>query len=180
MADDNATNRYPKHVWSPAGGWYTQPKNWKANTAVVMGVMLGLTAMMWSVSAEREHRYKMPEVRIERIEPIRGLKWSRKNCADTFRNSPAGSHLRDTGRSRSLSTRRHRRRRPAARAPHRKIRGTKDSLCGNTAFMGYSVQSGCKDICKYAQKRIDKFHQCCTFVSSPCLLHLVCNSEVDL
>jgi hypothetical protein len=29
-----------------------------------MGVMLGLTAMMWSVSAEREHRYKMPEVRI--------------------------------------------------------------------------------------------------------------------
>ncbi|KAM0693040.1 hypothetical protein Q7P36_007597 [Cladosporium allicinum] len=52
---------YPKHVWSPAGGWYTQPKNWKANTAVVMGVMLGITGLMWSVSAEREFRHKMPE-----------------------------------------------------------------------------------------------------------------------
>lgn len=137
--------------------------------------------MMWSVSAEREHRYKMPEVRVERIDVARGLELNTKSNADTSRNSPAGSHLRDTGRSRSLSMRRHRRRRLVARAPHRKTRGTKDSRCGNTAFMGYSVQSGCsRDICKYAQKRIDKFHQCCTFVSSQGLLHLVCNSEVDL
>lgn len=58
MADDIATNRYPKHVWSPAGGWYAQPKNWRANTAIMLGVVVGITAMAWSVSAEREHRYK--------------------------------------------------------------------------------------------------------------------------
>ncbi|KAH0148467.1 hypothetical protein KCU82_g13522, partial [Aureobasidium melanogenum] len=52
---------YPKHVWSPAGGWYSQPKNWKANTAV-MGLSVVLVAgVFFSLSAEREHRYKMPE-----------------------------------------------------------------------------------------------------------------------
>lgn len=46
--------------------------------------------------------------------------------------------------------------------------------------MGYSVQCGCgKDICIYARKRIDKFHQCCT-VGSQCLVRLVCKSEVGL
>jgi len=53
--------RYPKHVWSPAGGWYAQPANWKANTAVFTVVIVGITAMVWSISAEREVRYKMPE-----------------------------------------------------------------------------------------------------------------------
>nr|OQO26138.1 hypothetical protein B0A51_07564 [Rachicladosporium sp. CCFEE 5018] len=52
---------YPKHVWSPAGGWYAQPANWKANTAIMLGVVSGVVAMAWSVSADREHRYKMPE-----------------------------------------------------------------------------------------------------------------------
>lgn len=54
-------NRYPKHVWSPAGGWYAQPSNWRANTAVMLGVVFGITAMAWSVSADREHRTKFPE-----------------------------------------------------------------------------------------------------------------------
>ncbi|TVY64361.1 hypothetical protein LSUE1_G005705, partial [Lachnellula suecica] len=44
---------YPKHVWSPAGGWYSQPANWKANTAVLGAVMIGLTGLMWKLSAER-------------------------------------------------------------------------------------------------------------------------------
>jgi hypothetical protein len=52
---------YPKHVWSPSGGWYAQPKNWKANTAIAMLVTVGLTACAWKISAEREVRYKMPE-----------------------------------------------------------------------------------------------------------------------
>jgi len=52
---------YPKHVWSPAGGWYAQPANWKANTAIIGGVMIGIVAMVWSVSAEREVRTKFPE-----------------------------------------------------------------------------------------------------------------------
>ncbi|TRX96857.1 hypothetical protein FHL15_002163 [Xylaria flabelliformis] len=49
------------HVWSPAGGWYTQPANWKANTAIFMGVIVGITALAFNLSAQREHRHKMPE-----------------------------------------------------------------------------------------------------------------------
>ncbi|KAL8969661.1 MAG: hypothetical protein Q9183_001895 [Haloplaca sp. 2 TL-2023] len=52
---------YPKHVWSPSGGWYAQPANWKANTAVMGVVIFGITAMAWSISAEREYRTKFPE-----------------------------------------------------------------------------------------------------------------------
>ena len=54
-------NSYPKHVWSPAGGWYSQPANWKANTAVCALVMFGITAIAWNISAEREYRTKFPE-----------------------------------------------------------------------------------------------------------------------
>lgn len=53
--------RYPKHVWSPTGGWYAQPSNWKANTAVFSAIIFGLTALTWKLSAEREYRHKMPE-----------------------------------------------------------------------------------------------------------------------
>lgn len=53
---------YPKHVWSPAGGWYSRPDNWKQNTAVMGGVALLITGLMWNLSAQREHRYRMPEV----------------------------------------------------------------------------------------------------------------------
>ncbi|KFY71705.1 hypothetical protein V499_08107 [Pseudogymnoascus sp. VKM F-103] len=52
---------YPKHVWSPAGGWYTQPKNWKVNTAVMLAAIFGVTAMSWKYSAENEYRTKFPE-----------------------------------------------------------------------------------------------------------------------
>ncbi|KAK4107931.1 hypothetical protein N656DRAFT_455061 [Canariomyces notabilis] len=52
---------YPKHVWSPAGGWYSQPANWKANTAFFTVVIFGITAMVWKLSAELEYRHKMPE-----------------------------------------------------------------------------------------------------------------------
>jgi hypothetical protein len=52
---------YPKHVWSPAGGWYGQPHNWKGNTIIMGLVIAGITGIMWRVSAEREFRYKMPK-----------------------------------------------------------------------------------------------------------------------
>ncbi|KAI1148709.1 hypothetical protein F4825DRAFT_432957 [Nemania diffusa] len=52
---------YPKHVWSPAGGWYAQPSNWKSNTAVFGAVIIGITGLAFTLSAQREHRYKMPE-----------------------------------------------------------------------------------------------------------------------
>ena len=42
----------------------------------MFGVVFGITAMAWTVSADREHRYKMPEVR--------AMRWSR--TADTVRH----------------------------------------------------------------------------------------------
>ncbi|KAJ6109373.1 hypothetical protein N7486_001608 [Penicillium sp. IBT 16267x] len=52
---------YPKEVWSPAGGWYSRPANWKANTAVMGAFVIGIAAMAFSLSADREYRDKMPE-----------------------------------------------------------------------------------------------------------------------
>ncbi|KAI0014392.1 hypothetical protein F4779DRAFT_8969 [Xylariaceae sp. FL0662B] len=65
---------YPKHVWSPAGGWYAQPKNWKANTAAFMVVIFGITALTWKLSADLEVRHKMPES--DRFAPSRY--WSKQ------------------------------------------------------------------------------------------------------
>ncbi|KAL2280452.1 hypothetical protein FJTKL_12446 [Diaporthe vaccinii] len=61
MRTDSFPDSYPKHVWSPAGGWYAQPSNWKVNTAVFGVVILGFTALTWRLSADREFRHKMPE-----------------------------------------------------------------------------------------------------------------------
>ncbi|ORX65310.1 hypothetical protein K493DRAFT_317983 [Basidiobolus meristosporus CBS 931.73] len=51
---------YPKQVWSPAGGWWSRPANWKSNT-VIAG--LGCTvfiAYVWKASADREVRHQHP------------------------------------------------------------------------------------------------------------------------
>ncbi|KAH7385444.1 hypothetical protein DE146DRAFT_759680 [Phaeosphaeria sp. MPI-PUGE-AT-0046c] len=52
---------YPKHVWSPAGGWYAQPANWKANTAVIGLVLTGIVGVVFMTGANLEYRDKMPE-----------------------------------------------------------------------------------------------------------------------
>ncbi|KAK7682743.1 hypothetical protein QCA50_014126 [Cerrena zonata] len=51
---------YPKEVWSPAGGWWTRPSNWKANTAILFAGILTVTYGAWTVSADREWRYIEP------------------------------------------------------------------------------------------------------------------------
>ncbi|KAK6537467.1 hypothetical protein TWF694_011652 [Orbilia ellipsospora] len=52
---------YPKHVWSPAGGWYGQPKNWRQNTITMGALVLGFGLMALNLSANLEHRERMPE-----------------------------------------------------------------------------------------------------------------------
>ncbi|RBQ68072.1 hypothetical protein FVER14953_21076 [Fusarium verticillioides] len=52
---------YPKHVWSPAGGWYAQPANWRANTLIAGVVMAGIVAVTWKFSAGREQWAHRPE-----------------------------------------------------------------------------------------------------------------------
>ncbi|KAF5362926.1 hypothetical protein D9758_007081 [Tetrapyrgos nigripes] len=51
---------YPKTVWSPAGGWWVRPSNWKTNTAV-FGVFIG--AAIYGIgqwTSQREVRYVKP------------------------------------------------------------------------------------------------------------------------
>jgi len=52
---------YPKHVWSPAGGWYCQPANWKRNTVIMTAGMFFQLAIIWKISAEREVWTRKPE-----------------------------------------------------------------------------------------------------------------------
>ncbi|KAF9285070.1 hypothetical protein BGZ72_009736 [Mortierella alpina] len=52
---------YPKHVWSPTGGWWTQPTNWKANTAVAVGISATIVAAAWKFSAQNEERHMRPK-----------------------------------------------------------------------------------------------------------------------
>ncbi|KAI0308646.1 hypothetical protein OF83DRAFT_200294 [Amylostereum chailletii] len=63
---------YPKQVWSPAGGWWTRPSNWKANTAVLFGGILVATYGVWTLSADKEIRY------IEPSRPIPSMKWAKQ------------------------------------------------------------------------------------------------------
>ncbi|KAJ7782309.1 hypothetical protein DFH07DRAFT_790110 [Mycena maculata] len=45
---------YPKHVWSPAGGWWSQPANWKMNTFILScGIAVACGAIVRGV-AHRE------------------------------------------------------------------------------------------------------------------------------
>ncbi|KAL1922749.1 uncharacterized protein VTP21DRAFT_9125 [Calcarisporiella thermophila] len=52
---------YPKDVWSPAGGWWTQPKNWRVNTAITAIGMAVIIAGVWKFSADREWRHNEPK-----------------------------------------------------------------------------------------------------------------------
>lgn len=57
----NTTTRYPKHVWSPTGGWYSRPSNWKANTAIIGATIGGIVMLVWSFSARMEQRDRFPD-----------------------------------------------------------------------------------------------------------------------
>ena len=47
---------YPKWVWTPAGGWYCHPKNWKANT-MRAGVLYAATVLVvFNLSRSLERR----------------------------------------------------------------------------------------------------------------------------
>ncbi|KAK6525798.1 hypothetical protein TWF281_010842 [Arthrobotrys megalospora] len=52
---------YPKHVWTPSGGWYAQPKNWRTNTLTMGALLVGISVMTLHLSANIEHRESMPE-----------------------------------------------------------------------------------------------------------------------
>ncbi|GAA6010720.1 hypothetical protein JCM11491_002913 [Sporobolomyces phaffii] len=63
---------YPKEVWSPAGGWWTRPANWKSSTGFVfLGIGLA-TYGIWSYSAQKEWRHTEP------TRPIPSQMWAKQ------------------------------------------------------------------------------------------------------
>ncbi|KAI6026998.1 hypothetical protein EDC04DRAFT_2573338, partial [Pisolithus marmoratus] len=63
---------YPKHVWTPSGGWWSRPANWKSNTAITFVGILAVAYGVWTVSAEREVRHIKPD------RPIPSMMWAKQ------------------------------------------------------------------------------------------------------
>lgn len=55
---------YPKEVWSPSGGWWPYPKNWRTNTVVAFGLLGLLSAPIFIISESKTERAHPPKVRI--------------------------------------------------------------------------------------------------------------------
>jgi hypothetical protein len=48
---------YPKHTWSPAGGWWNEPKNWKNRTGILFGAFALLSIPLISFSNKHKKSY---------------------------------------------------------------------------------------------------------------------------
>ncbi|KAJ2030796.1 hypothetical protein IWW57_001014 [Coemansia sp. S610] len=53
---------YPKEVWSPSGGWWSQPRLWKRNTVIAGLGAFAVVAFVFKKSAELEKRTIYPRV----------------------------------------------------------------------------------------------------------------------
>ncbi|TFJ88645.1 hypothetical protein NSK_000214 [Nannochloropsis salina CCMP1776] len=47
---------FPTHIWTPSGGWFPNPKNWRANTLLVLGGIGVAAFSTFSLSASLERR----------------------------------------------------------------------------------------------------------------------------
>jgi hypothetical protein len=54
----------PKYVWSPSGGWWANPANWKKSTGIAFGVIGLAFAGLCMVSSGKEVRAKNDETGI--------------------------------------------------------------------------------------------------------------------
>ncbi|KII91964.1 hypothetical protein PLICRDRAFT_173745 [Plicaturopsis crispa FD-325 SS-3] len=67
---------YPKTVWSPAGGWWTRPSNWRSNSIIVFGGIVALSYGVATVSWAHEWRSVQP------FRPIPSMKWAKQYTDD--------------------------------------------------------------------------------------------------
>lgn len=70
FSQEMAGGDYPKGVWSPAGGWYADPKHWRRGTALVVAGMAVVAFKIFSTSARLETRHAAP------ARPIPSRRWS--------------------------------------------------------------------------------------------------------
>jgi len=47
--------RYPKQVWTPSGGWWPHPRQWKRNTAIIFAATFAMVipAAIWCENNQR-------------------------------------------------------------------------------------------------------------------------------
>ncbi|KAL1948095.1 hypothetical protein VTO73DRAFT_12170 [Trametes versicolor] len=62
---------YPKEVWSPAGGWWTRPTNWKTNTAIAFAGILTVAYGVFTLSADKERL-------VQPSRPIPSMRWAKE------------------------------------------------------------------------------------------------------
>eukprot|EP00301_Raphidiophrys_heterophryoidea_P024167 c7754_g1_i2.p1 GENE.c7754_g1_i2~~c7754_g1_i2.p1 ORF type:complete len:117 (+),score=9.54 c7754_g1_i2:257-607(+) len=55
---------YPKHVWSPSGGWWGENPNWMRNTAIAVVGMVIVSYPVFKLSASLEIRPNEPKAPI--------------------------------------------------------------------------------------------------------------------
>mmetsp|Transcript_15412 Transcript_15412/g.20001 ORF Transcript_15412/g.20001 Transcript_15412/m.20001 type:complete len:97 (-) Transcript_15412:151-441(-) len=55
---------YPQHVWTPSGGWWANPPNWKVNTAIATGFVAFSFGVIFQFSAANERRPMPPREHI--------------------------------------------------------------------------------------------------------------------
>ncbi|KAG7446137.1 uncharacterized protein BT62DRAFT_895364, partial [Guyanagaster necrorhizus] len=84
---------YPKYVWSPAGGWWVQPSNWKANTAIVATGIFAIAYLVGSLSAAREQRPVAPKKWIPSMLWAKQFQEAEKVCRQSFPPFKAYLHL---------------------------------------------------------------------------------------
>eukprot|EP00873_Tetraselmis_striata_P022845 jgi/Tetstr1/443109/TSEL_031165.t1 len=53
-------HNFPKEVWSPAGGWWADPKGWKKNTILVYAAIFAIAAPVAYYSKSNEIRTQEP------------------------------------------------------------------------------------------------------------------------
>jgi hypothetical protein len=55
---------YPKEVWSPSGGWWAYPKNWRINTAVAFVVLGCCCVPVFIIGEKKVVRKAAPKIPI--------------------------------------------------------------------------------------------------------------------
>eukprot|EP00890_Picochlorum_soloecismus_P000160 jgi/Picsp_1/1144/NSC_04625-R1_protein len=50
----------PKEIWSPAGGFFADPKHWRRNTAVAIAGLAVIASFIFSKSVSLEQRHAVP------------------------------------------------------------------------------------------------------------------------
>ncbi len=68
MAGDASSTT--KHIWSPAGGWYSDPRHWRRNTVLAFAALAGAAFYIGRASAKREVRHAAP------VRPIPSRRWA--------------------------------------------------------------------------------------------------------